>query len=284
MTEVKSSQPKYKDVHTTTLVSNSSELGFALRSELNNQFLLLPYFEKNKIGLTLYDVIQKKALIMKEENRISITSALFKLRYANPLASLSIPNNQIGNEVLKNKTLSSLKLSLDNIVNGLSEFGPFLANGFLFKNDFLSEFTIQDNFIVTSFDKKNPVLKISAGNEEKIFFFGRKEIIEFSLIVPKQTKLLENLAEGVINGLRFDQSNTDKLKTPQILEVIDAFLRGNNQTVLTYYINEAKKASEINNPQWRSFLKRNTLQTKLALGGVRNKNIEKSFDDVINTL
>ncbi|MBC7540949.1 MAG: FHA domain-containing protein [Bacteriovorax sp.] len=282
--------PKYKDVHTTHLVSSSRELGFSLNSDLNKDYALLPYFENKKIGLALYDLKNKKALLMQEQNRISLSQALFKLRYSNPLASLNIPNNQIDNEVLKNKSMKSLELSLTTLLPGILEFGPMLANGFLFKEQFLKDFRSLDNFLLNSFDKKNPAIKISgAGREEKVFLFGRKEIIEFSLTVPKQTKLLENFTDGVINGLRYDQSNNDGLKDPQILEVLEAFERSKYSILLTYYINEAKKVHELDNPSWRAFFIKNVLQTKRALVEDKtrvgmNKNIEKSLDDIINTL
>ncbi len=276
--------PKYRDVHTNSLVSSSSTLGISLRSELSNQFALLPYFEKKKLGFVLYDLTNNKALIMKEEQREAMSSALFKLRYANPLASLTIPNEQIANEALKNKTLECLHISLLHIIPGLVDFGPFLSNSFLFKNEFLKNFGLQDNFFINSFDKKNPALRISSGKEEKVFLFTKKEIIEFTLTNPKQTNLLDNLMSGVLAGMYFDQSTSKREGPPQILEVISSFERGNVQTILTYYINEVKKAQTSNNSQWRLFLKKNILQTKQALNGRTTKNIEKSFDDIINSL
>jgi hypothetical protein len=290
ITMEKNLPPKYKDVHTTHLVSSSRELGFSLNSELNNDYALLPYFENKKIGLALYDLKNKKALLMQEQNRISLSQALFKLRYSNPLASLNIPNNLIDNEVLKNKSMKSLELSLTTLLPGLFEFGPMLANGFLFKEQFLMNFRSLDNFLLNSFDKKNPTIKISAaGSEEKVFLFGRKEIIEFALTVPRQSKLLENFTIGVISGLRYDQSNNDGLKDPQILEVLEAFERSKYSILLTYYINEAKKVHELDNPSWRAFFIKNVLQTKRALVEDKTrvgmtKNIEKSLDDIINTL
>jgi hypothetical protein len=282
--------PKYKDVHAIHLSSSSKELGFSLNTDLGNQYALLPFFEKKKLGLVLYDLKNKKSLIMREQNRISLGEALFKLRYANPLSSLSIPNNLIDNELLKDKSLKSLNLSLTTLVPGLQEFGPMLANGFLFKDLFLSNFRSLDNFLLNSFDKKNPAIKISASaKEEKVFLFGRKEIIEFSLTVPKQSKLLENFVSGVLTGLRFAQSSNEGQKNPQILEVLEAFERSNYPILLTYYINEAKKVHDLDNPSWRAFFLKNVLQTKRALQEDKtrigmNKNIVKSFDDIINTL
>jgi hypothetical protein len=165
-----------------------------------------------------------------------------------------------------------------------------LANGFLFKDLFLSNFRSLDNFLLNSFDKKNPAIKISASaKEEKVFLFGRKEIIEFSLTVPKQSKLLENFVSGVLTGLRFAQSSNEGQKNPQILEVLEAFERSNYPILLTYYINEAKKVHDLDNPSWRAFFLKNVLQTKRALQEDKtrigmNKNIVKSFDDIINTL
>lgn len=289
ITPEKNFPPKYKDVHAISLSSASKELGLSLNSELSNQYALLPYFENKKIGLVLYDLKNDKALLMQEQNRLSLSEALFRLRYANAFSSLSVPDYFIGHELLKNKSLKSLTLSLTTLIPGLLEFGPMLANGFLFKESFLKNFRSQDNFLLNSFDKKNPVIKISTNNEEKVFLFAKKEIIEFSLIGPKLSALLDNFTSGVLAGLSFNQTANDKLRTPQILEALEAFEHSDDHTLLTYYINEAKKINNLNNPKWRAFLKKNILQTKQALLEDKmrinsNKNIEKSFNDIINTL
>lgn len=280
---------KYKDAHTSAISSYSREFGFSLRTELNKNFVILPSFTKGKLGLVIYDFKNKKSLIMSELSRTNNTQALFKVRYSNPLSSLMIQEGQIENEFLKKIALQSLELSLANIAAGLFEFGPFLANRFLFKEEFLAKFLVFDNFIYNPFEEKNPALKISAGNEERVFLFTRKDVIAFSVVAPKQTNLLEHFVNSILVPLRFDQSSNDGLKDPQVLEVLEAFERSNYQTILTYYINEAKKSQVLQNPEWKAFLKINLEQTKRALFedlarvGL-TKNIEKSFDDIVSTL
>jgi hypothetical protein len=287
----KNHSPKSINVHTTNISSYSRELGFSLNSELNNQFLLLPYFEKNKIGIVLYDLKNKNSLLLKEEKRIEVKEALFKLRYANPLASLTIPNNELEAEILKIKTMQSLEISVASLFKSFMQYGPFLANRFLFKEQFLHQFEkAEDNYLFNPFDDKNPALVIEGtGIGIKVFIFARKEIIEFSLIGPANSMLLENFSNSILGGLRYDQSTTDRLKTPQILEVLEAFERSNYSTILTYYINEAKKVQEIKNPSWHSFLLKNLQQTKRALVEDKTriglkKNYVTSFDDIIKSL
>jgi hypothetical protein len=281
---------KYKDVHSNTLSSSAYDLGFSLNSELGNQYKLLPSFEKSQIGFVLYDLKNNTSLLMKEVNRIPASLALFKLRYANPIASLTTPDNLIESENLKRITSENFSLSLSNFISKVFKEGPFIANGFLFKEQFIKNFNIQDNFLFNAFDKKNPVLKISTlDNEVKVFLFARKEIIQFNLLAPKESNLLEVFTNSVLSGLHFDQSNNNGLKNPQILEVIEAFERSNHPLLLTYYINEAKKVQDSNNPLWRLFLLKNVEQTKRALVDDitkvgMNKNVEKSFDDIINML
>ena len=64
---------------------------------------------------------------------------------------------------------------------------------------------------------------------------------------------------------------------------MEAFQREDYQTILTYYIIEAKKGQGKSN-EWKEFFLKNLLQTKNAMSGPINKNINKSFDDIINTL
>lgn len=292
-TEEKMPKQKRLDPHTAYITSYSKHFGIGLNSEINKDFAILPSFEQKKLGIVLYDLKNKKALMMKEARRTSLDFAFYQLRYANPLASLMIPANQIPNEAAKNWTLQSLNLTLESLVQGIENFGPFLANGFLFKENFIKNFQATDNFTYNFYDPKNPTLKISAGSkirsEERVFLFTRKDIIEFSVTVPRKSQLLEHLTKSLLAPMRFDQSSTKALPAPQILEVLEAFERSNYQTLLTYYINEAKKAEDYQNPEWQEFIKKNIEQTKRALFSDMTrtgltKTIEQSFDDVIKSL
>lgn len=286
--------PKYIDTHTFQISSYSRELGVSLKTELNQKFRILPYLENKKLGLMLYDFKTKKSLILKEQRRIKNEVALYKLRYSNPLTSLTVADNAIVNEVLKNKTAQSLNLSLTKLAKGFQNFGPFLGNGFLFKLEFLKNFSENDNFICNSFGPKIPVIKISISNrEEKIFLFSRKEIIEFTISDPEQSQLIDVFMTSILGNLKFDQSSDYPLSTgikePQVLEVLDAFERSYYQTILTYYIKEANRSKETNDPEWQVLLKTNLEQTKKALFEDTTrvgltKNIEKSFDEIISTL
>lgn len=274
---------KYKDVHTSHLSSFSKNMGLSLNADLSNQYVLLPYFENQKIGLILYDLKNKKSLIMQEQGRFPMAKALYRLRYSNPLSSFTLPQGMEQNEMLKKKAIESLNLSLTTILPGVSEFGPLLSNGFLFKDLFLHHFDSQDNFFLNAFDKKNPVLKMSSPGErvQRLFLFAKKEIIEFTLTSPKQTNLMENFTSSILAGFAFDKSKYTDPKNPQILEVLEAFERANAPLILTYYINEAKKIQELNNPEGRDFFIKSLKQTKRAL---MNRKSEKSFDDIIATL
>ncbi len=282
--EEKLMTPKFKDVHVQALSSLSSVFGTELKSELNSQFSLLPLFAPGRTGFTLYDHSTGKSLIVEEEWRLKTQEALFKLRYGNPLSSLYLPNENMSNELLKTRTHEGLMISPLQFFRGFGQFGLFLGNGLLFKSEFLKTFTKSDSFTVLSFDEKNPFLLISSTTEEMLFWFTPKEIIAFRVTAPKQTKLLDHFTRDILAGMRFTQAYGDKLKTPEILETLEAFEKGNHQTILTYYIYEAKNQVKKNVPAWQSFLKKNILQTKLALNGITNKNIEKSFDDIIKTI
>lgn len=292
-TRIDIKKPKFVDPHTIPISSYSPELGLSMSSDLNKDFILMPSFEKRKLGLALYDLKNKNTLIMKEEGRTDLALMTYKLRYANPFASTTLDKSVLENEALKNKTVKSMELSLTNLFPGLSEFGLLMANGFLFKENFLKNFSTQDQFIYMPFGVKNPAIKISSGTKalssERVFLFTRKNVIEFSLNIPKLGRAIEVLGASILAPMRFDQSSNNGLKDPQILEVLDAFERSNYQTLLTYYINEAKKADESHNEEWKAIIKKNLEQTKRALFDDETrtgltKTIEKSFDDVRDLL
>lgn len=276
-------RPRYKDVHVSFISSLSSAFGTELKAELNSQYSLLPSLTAGKIGFALFDHSSGKALVAQEEWRMNSEEALYKLRFANPLSSLYLPNEKLSNENLKNRAFSSLMVSPLNFVQSFRNFGPFLGNGVLFKHEFVKHFTTQDSILATAFEEKNPFLLLSSGTAHRLFWFTPKEVISFTVSVPHQTKLLEQFTRDILSGMRYNQAYGNKLANPQILEVLEAFERENHQTLLTYYIYEAKN-SHNKNPVWRSFLKKNILQTKLALNGTTHKNIEKSFDDVLNSI
>lgn len=275
---------KFIEAHSTSLSSHSKDLGISLDFDLFNEYAILPLFEKNKFGMVLYDLKNKKSVLLQEQNRFSNNLMLHSLRYANPLSSQRIPDNLISSEQLKKKSLVSMELSLSNVASGLLEFGPFFANGFLFKEQFLKNFGTEANFLMNSFGPKNPVLKISAGKMEKFFWFCQIEVIEFNLIGSSKTKLYEDFTNGLIKGMKFYEAGKSDPKTPQILEVLEAFELSRPQVILTYYMNEAKRWKDTDNPEWRTFFLKNLEQTKKALLDQKkrgSKNIETSFNEII---
>ncbi|MDO9182106.1 MAG: FHA domain-containing protein [Bacteriovorax sp.] len=281
--------PKYKDVHTKLYKSQSKFLGLSLNTEINNQLMIIPSFENNKMGLILYDLKNNESISMHEHKRISHSKALYQLRYANPLSSLYLPDHSINNFELKNKSVKSLQISLTSILPGIKEFGPFLANAFLFKKLFLND---SDNFLVNIFTQNNPAIKVNVSTQQKkerVFLFAKNEILEFSLNSAAKNDLAMIFTQDVLGALQYDQSNKIDLDNPQVLEVVDAFINSNYRTILTYYINEAKKVKDLNNPKWQAFLLKNLVQTKEVLLADKsrigmNKNIEKSLDNIINSL
>ena len=286
---------KYIDLHTVLISSFSSEFGFSLQGELNKDYALLPYFEKNKLGLIFYDKKTNLFLTMKEVGRTDNDQVSFRFRFANPFASYLFPNALPEHQNLKNKSLLSLELSVDHLSHNFKNFGPFVGNGLLFKQFLIGPYNSKNSFLYNSFAEKNPALKISdsfnrQSNQDKIFLFTTKGLIEFSLTTPQQANLREHFVSSVLAPLRFRQSQIQKNPPgPQVLEVLDAFERSEYQTLLTYYINEAKKAQESNNPKWQVFLKKNLIETKIALfvEGTHlglTKSLENSFDDIINKL
>lgn len=289
ITEINNKASKLKDVHSQSVISKAATIGLTLNTELNDQYHLLPSFKAKKWGMTLYDLNSNQALIMQENKRLDYKTAFFQLRYANPLASLHLKGTSHNAEECKKRSLDSLGFTLEKIPNSLEQYGPFMANDLLFKNLFLHAFSSQDNFFMNSFDKQNPAIKISSNNnsqnEERLFLFTQKQIIEFSLQIPKNSKLLDVFVSKVIAGLKFiPYAHNLETSGPQILEVIESFEEGKTETILTYYINEVKKAQELQNLDWSAFLKKNILQTKMALTGIERRKGEKALEELANSL
>ena len=286
---------KYIDPHTFFISSFSAEFGFSLQGNLNKDYALLPSFEKNKLGIIFYDKKNNLFLTMKEVSRIDNDHTSFRFRYANPFASYLSTKGLSKGKDLKNKSLLSLELSVDHLSSNFKNFGPFFGNGLLFKKFLSGPLNSKDSLLYNVFTDQNPVLKILNSShlqskQEKVLLFTTKGIIEFSLDIPKQPNLRENFVSSVLAPMRFNQPSLKKAPTnPQVFEILDAFERSEYQTILTYYINEAKKAQESNNPKWQFFLKKNLIETKIALfvEGTHlglTKSIENSFDDIINKL
>lgn len=271
------------DVHTNNIQSYSKSLDLALDVNLNEKLTLLPSFHGEKMDLILYDLENNNFLEIKENARYPINQVAFLWNYANPLASFKFKSDQVTNSELKKMNLKSFDLSLSSFASGISDFGPFLINVFLFKDFFLQHFKSDEPLLINSFNQESPVLKISTSYESKVFWFGKNEVIEFSLISPTFGRLNDHFSNSVLAGLSYEHRGYYDSKNPQILEIFDAYQAKNSGLILTYYINEAKKVQASSNLKWRTFFLSNLKQTKLALNGM-NKNFEKSFDDIISSI
>ncbi len=280
--------PSFINANTTNLSTYSHYFGITIDTEISNSIKILPAFEKNKLGITLYDLKNNKQLIISEMGRRPHSQSLFKLRYANPLASFHLSDTLLDQEILKNALIDSFNLKHDqSLLSNLLDL--------IFKAEHLNHLSPTDSIFVNPFEMKNPFVKMTSGshlNEQVLFFYNPRETIEFKIYLKgesEQTSLLpEIFTKSFLSPARYYQGTSNKLKDPQILEVLEAFELGNYQTLLTYYINEAKKSQAdkltASSVLWRNFLINNINQTKNALSGDKNKNIEKSFDDIIKTL
>jgi len=278
--------PSYVDVNTSNIISSSQYFGCSIETEINNNIKILPFLEKNKLGLSFYDLKSNNQLILREVNRRAHSMSLFRLRYANPLVSFNMPKNMMDQEILKNALVESFELKQDH-------FSTFKLTSSIFKTMHLNNLPPADSIFVNSFENKNPFVKISSGkrlNEGILLFFTPKETIEFKISLQGASRLTSLLPEIIttsfLSPARYYQATLNRPKDPQILEALEAFELGDDQTLLTYYNNEAKKShankDTANNNLWREYLIKNINQTKIALSN--NKNIEKSLDDIIKSL
>ena len=111
-------------------------------------------------------------------------------------------------------------------------------------------------------------------------------MIEFSIKPSKNVKQNLDFEESFLSLLSFNLSQNRPTHPPQVLEVMDSFIEGQPQTLLTYYINESNKTRALSDQERLQFLKKNILQNKRAIEGNDNftRSIEKSFNELINSL
>jgi len=278
-----------KHAKTQTIKTYSSKYGIGLKTELDSQYELMPFFEKSKLGFILHDLKNSKSLIAREENRITYERLLFKLRYSNPISSKYVPDFSARGEVIKSLCVNGLQLSIETLKMGVKKFGPLFANAYLFKEDFIRSFSNRDQLLVLSLKKSNPFIKISNGVEERFFLFTKNEIIEFSITSPRQSPLEDIFVDEILDKLSFDNQIHHAMREPGLFEVFEAFERSHLETLLTYYTQEAKRALESNDPNFKTFLLKNLEQTKRTLQLEESKNgmtrnIEKSFNEIINSI
>ncbi len=277
---------KYKDVQTNRISSSSEVLGITLVTDLPARYKLLPYLDENRLGFMLYDLSTKKVLIIKEESRIPQELALFKLRYSNPFASFNIPDINMSSNKLKAISLRSLFSTPNKLNRNFTKFGPFMANSFIYREEFFKNFSKKDQFLLIPFDKFNPAIKISDGKEERLFIFTKKEIVEFSLSMPQKSNLPEVFWREVASKLTFAKNTLPWPRDPGIFEAFEAFEFLKYQPILTYYSMEVNKANETDDSFSKLILKKNLEQTKKALNSTKYRkgmtsNVEKAFNKLI---
>ena len=169
----------------------------------------------------------------------------------------------------------------------------FVAGQFLIRNQILKSFS-EISLSLNAFDSHNAVILVKADNNktniQRLFLFCKNQMIEFSLKSSNNIMLNDDFEQSVLAKLSIADGHTFSSTTPQILEVIDAFILDQPQTLLTYYINEVNnkmnKNRALQDPEALQFLKKNILQNKRAIEKNNNftRSIEKSFNDLINSL
>ena len=282
-----------RDLHSYPLITSSKELGLEFNSEIKNQYLILPLYENQKISLTFFDSVSKKTITLKEESRLFYNELLFRLRYANPIASLTIPDELIEARHMKNLFMKALGINPMTLPMDILNKQIFVAGQFLIRNQILKSFS-EISLSLNAFDSHNAVILVKADNNktniQRLFLFCKNQMIEFSLKSSNNIMLNDDFEQSVLAKLSIADGHTFSSTTPQILEVIDAFILDQPQTLLTYYINEVNnkmnKNRALQDPEALQFLKKNILQNKRAIEKNNNftRSIEKSFNDLINSL
>lgn len=288
------SQNSLKELKTRSLYSESSVLGVKLNAELSLRYFLLPFIDptdKSLRGFQLFDLKNSQNIVLKEERTISFHDIEEQLKYANPFYT-SLRTRHLDQLSLKEKKEFIQKVfntSPLNLKNSLMSFGPFLGSSVLLKTFLTTEES--SDLTINFYRPETPAMVINANNGSYFYLFTRDSIKVFSTVALGNKALLPIFEEQVFAKFLSEDAETAILnkQNVSILAAQDAFLQGDEQTFLTYYVGIANTLPIVStNSQDIEF----TDKAKLALikniestlKVVTNRNVIQSLNDIKNQL
>ena len=279
-----------KELNTKSISSYSKELGLELKSELPYRYFLMPAIIENpgKRSFEIFDLKTNHSITIVEAESFSYKKIEAQLEYANPLYS-SLHKTSLTDLPLASKKQvieNALLLSPIHLPKSIATLGPFLGSGLLLKKILLDGNTNSD-IVINTYLSETPLLFISSSQQDFFYLFGPTHLLRFVVNAKNRADLVSVFTKEVFTKLNVEPHSTETLKNQRVslLQAQEAIIHGDEQTFLTYYINEANTLSNTKLLDANMDFSENA---KLALTKniesvqkfIKNKNVYKSFNDI----
>lgn len=293
LTKVSSEEAGIKELHSRTIMSYSKDLNLSLSAELPFRYYLLPMIKHlTKRAFELVDLKTGQSLIVSEEDDLSYESFEEQLKYGNPLYS-TLHKSPITEATLKEKKAmveNTLMLSPINLKDSAKNLGPFFGSGILVKERLMNG-NVKNDMVLKTYSPETPILFLSSTQQDFFYILGPDRLRRFVADSTSGGQLTTIFEQSIFTKLIQDNSNPIKPNHQNVtlLEAQDAFLHGDEQTFLTYYVAIANSLSNVKIIHAEVDL---TDKAKLAViknieavqKFIKNKNVYKSFNDIKNQL
>ena len=283
-------QTPHKELRTRSLYSESKLLGVKLSAELSPRYYVLPYVDtvkKSSRAFHFFDLKNSQNVIVQEVRSISFDEIEEQLMYANPLFD-SLRSKKIESFSLREKKeliQKILSTSPASVKEALLTFGPFYGSAVLLKTYLTSPETT--DMTVNFYRPETPVISISTNAGSFFYLFSRDSLKVYSAHEQGEKALLPAFEEQVFSKFLSEEDESVILnkQNVSILSAQDAFLQGDEQTFLTYYVGIANtlpkvpatsKDDEFTEKARLAFIS-NVESVEKA---VTNRNVLQSFNDI----
>lgn len=282
-----------KELHSRTIMSYSKDLGMGLSAELPFRYYLLPTIvNASKRSFELIDLKSGEKIVVSETDDQSYENLEAQLKYGNPLYSTIHKSSLIQDSLKEKKALieSVLLLSPIHLAQNAKTLGPFFGSGLLVKESLMNS-NIKNDMVLKTYKPETPLFFLSSSQQDFFYLLGTDRIRRFVVDSLNKGNLITVFEQAIFTKLAPDSETPIKpnLQNVTLLEAQDAFLHGDEQTFLTYYVGIANSLSNVKIIHAEADF---TDQAKLAVVRnieavqkfIKNKNVYKSFNDIKNQL
>ncbi len=286
---------KPQDIQTESHTSYDNKNSLFLKLEIPKRYALYPYAKGNpeitEQGFELFDLEDNKSLKILESAQITYEEIEQRLIFSNPFYHFHQRNSLESLPLIQKKELliNILKNSLKESEIQLREFGLFFSGQILAKNYLLKKVHIKSEVQMTSFKKEDPFFFLESDKNSYTIVFLKDQLVVFSMEKMKDNASLIDFAnEQIMNRWALGNAPKDS-ENLGILEVLSALKREDEQSVLTYYINSAKKNLENKNIYKEEDLSHKKTKALISnieslLGIVKNRNTKTSLEEIKHQL
>ncbi|NOT77711.1 MAG: FHA domain-containing protein [Bacteriovoracaceae bacterium] len=236
------------ELNTVSYLTTSENYKLTLNLEIPPRFSVYPIAKKRApetFGIKIYDLKEKKNLEITEHHTLLIDSIEEALRFANPFLSFhqKLPLRNQSRQDQKEIIQKILLTSIDDISSQIKTFGLFFANNVFVKNLIIRDIEKTD-LNLRAFLNDAPFISLENQNILYTLLFSGEKLISLKLDKTSGNSALQTLATTQLLNKWTINEKTAANQGLDFLEILDAFKRQDEQTVLTYYINSAKKPLE----------------------------------------